>query len=343
MDACDILLRAKTNAIRAMSLPAHPRSTPRLHPLQTHTAVVGLESIMKPSPKRKRTGSQSDITKNFEPDISLGQELEKAQEYREVNSHFKGIRFSPKVAVTPKTLEDWGMRGQVGEGEEGASSPRTDVAKRLGEMELHKPAGEIPVLKFGGEGEKERKKARLEGFEDVSSATRGEDGFGSRRAGGSGLWHHSLSFRERETQNVEVMEVPETPQPPAPASHEGSPPPPTSTSTSNVFILPSTTYKPPKSPDAPNAADLTWQDSEITGHLALDPDDDGYGVNGIGFRPTPAMAYARSQRRRQQISEWKNRESREARSRRAEERRRGIKLGRGGAAGEKGRSVRFVE
>lgn len=79
-----------------------------------------------------------------------------------------------------------------------------------------------------------------------------------------------------------------------------------------------------RSPSPPLS--LTWQDSEITGHLvnpATDPDDDGTGLNGIGFRPTPAMAYARSQKRRQQLNEWKARETREARAKRQERRRRG--------------------
>jgi len=70
--------------------------------------------------------------------------------------------------------------------------------------------------------------------------------------------------------------------------------------------------------------DLTWQDSEITGHLALDPDDDLTGMNGIVFKPTPQVAYARAQARRKQVTEWKNREAREARARRAEGRRRGM-------------------
>ena len=86
-------------------------------------------------------------------------------------------------------------------------------------------------------------------------------------------------------------------------------------------IRPTTTKK-KQSPSPPPS--LTWQDSEITGHLidpSNDPDDDGTGLNGIGFRPTPAIAYARSQRRRQQVMEWKAREAREARQKRLEGRR----------------------
>ncbi|OJJ85799.1 uncharacterized protein ASPGLDRAFT_123920 [Aspergillus glaucus CBS 516.65] len=65
---------------------------------------------------------------------------------------------------------------------------------------------------------------------------------------------------------------------------------------------------------------LTWHDSEITGHLLSDPNDDGYGINGVGFRPTTAIAWARSQRRQRQVADWKSREAREARERRREKR-----------------------
>lgn len=65
---------------------------------------------------------------------------------------------------------------------------------------------------------------------------------------------------------------------------------------------------------------LTWSDSEITGHNPVDPSDDGYGINGIGFKPTAAAAWARSQKRQKQVTEWKNREAKEARERRRERR-----------------------
>ncbi len=66
---------------------------------------------------------------------------------------------------------------------------------------------------------------------------------------------------------------------------------------------------------------MTWHESEITGHNPTDPNDDGYGINGIGFKPTPAIAWARSQKRKQQLEEYRNREAREARQRRSERRR----------------------
>ncbi|KAE8380045.1 hypothetical protein BDV26DRAFT_290759 [Aspergillus bertholletiae] len=65
---------------------------------------------------------------------------------------------------------------------------------------------------------------------------------------------------------------------------------------------------------------LTWHDTEITGHDPSDPNDDGYGINGIGFKPTAAMAWSRSQKRQKQVAEWKSREAREAREKRREKR-----------------------
>ncbi|KAJ6019188.1 hypothetical protein N7522_001255 [Penicillium canescens] len=78
--------------------------------------------------------------------------------------------------------------------------------------------------------------------------------------------------------------------------------------------------------DTPSEDPLVWHDSEITGHNPSDPNDDGYGINGIGFKPTASIAWARSQKRQKQVAEWKNREAREARERRRERRRDGIEL-----------------
>lgn len=65
---------------------------------------------------------------------------------------------------------------------------------------------------------------------------------------------------------------------------------------------------------------FTWHDHEITGHDPTDPTDDGYGINGVGFRPTAAIAWARSQKRQKQVAEWKTREAREAREKRRQRR-----------------------
>ncbi|KAL8302985.1 hypothetical protein RB600_006728 [Gaeumannomyces tritici] len=71
----------------------------------------------------------------------------------------------------------------------------------------------------------------------------------------------------------------------------------------------------------PVRAALTWHEDEITVYDPDDEDDDGTGINGIGFKPTPAIAYARTLRRRQQLAEYRKREEREARARRSLRRR----------------------
>lgn len=94
---------------------------------------------------------------------------------------------------------------------------------------------------------------------------------------------------------------------------------------------------------------LWWTETEITGHDPKDPMDDGYGINGVGFLPTPAIAHARVERRRRQVVEWKNREAREARQKRSEMRRRRYVDGQGlgsasaGMPGGEVRKVRFLE
>lgn len=66
---------------------------------------------------------------------------------------------------------------------------------------------------------------------------------------------------------------------------------------------------------------LWWKPAEITGHDPTDPNDDGYGINGVGFLPTPAVARARIELRRRQVAAWKAREAKEARQRRSDRRR----------------------
>lgn len=92
---------------------------------------------------------------------------------------------------------------------------------------------------------------------------------------------------------------------------------------------------------------MTWQEDEITGHdIDSTADDDGEGINGIGFIPTPAMVTKRSEWRRRQITEWRARESKEARQRRYDKRKSShrdsaISLEEGGSF--KRRMVRFAE
>lgn len=88
--------------------------------------------------------------------------------------------------------------------------------------------------------------------------------------------------------------------------------------------------KPIASPTSPAHRDspsqvtsaLWWEEAEITGHDPQDPTDDGYGINGIGFIPTPAVERARIDLRRRQIAAWKIREAKEARQARSDRRNR---------------------
>ncbi|KAK5995583.1 hypothetical protein PT974_03996 [Cladobotryum mycophilum] len=71
----------------------------------------------------------------------------------------------------------------------------------------------------------------------------------------------------------------------------------------------------------PVRAALTWHEDEITIYDPNDEDDDGTGINGIGFKPSPALAHARVLKRRQQMAEYRKREESEARAKRSQRRR----------------------
>ena len=146
-----------------------------------------------------------------------------------------------------------------------------------------------------------------------------------------------------------------TPSPPSSPSHRKSPQPRNQRPLNKRSGTPPFAPGPkatPSSPDEqptitdPLRASLTWHDDEITIYDPDDSDDDGTGINGIGFKPTPAIAYERTVRRRQQLAEYRKREEREARAKRSQRRRGGASPG-PKAAGlglkGKGRRVRFLE
>jgi len=92
----------------------------------------------------------------------------------------------------------------------------------------------------------------------------------------------------------------------------------------------------------PIRAALTWREDEITIYDPEDADDDGTGINGVGFRPTPALAQARIQKRRQQMADYRKREENEARARRMQRRREQVK-GEEEAPKDIARRVQFME
>ncbi|CEJ90291.1 hypothetical protein VHEMI06084 [[Torrubiella] hemipterigena] len=73
----------------------------------------------------------------------------------------------------------------------------------------------------------------------------------------------------------------------------------------------------------PVRASLTWHEDEITIYDPDDEDDDGTGINGVGFKPTPALAHVRAMKRQQQMAEYRKREESEARAKRNQRRRDG--------------------
>ena len=83
----------------------------------------------------------------------------------------------------------------------------------------------------------------------------------------------------------------------------------------------------------PIRAALTWHEDEITVYDPEDKDDDRRGMDGIGFRPTPAIAYQREQMRRRQLADYKRREENDARARRNQRRREQLGSGVGGGGG----------
>lgn len=157
-------------------------------------------------------------------------------------------------------------------------------------------------------------------------------------------WHGPLSIDIQMEYKADLpLEIPETPR----LRPVSSPTPPPS----------ATKPKASKSPPPPSLARaLWWSDAEITGHNPKDPTDDGYGINGVGFLPTPAIAKARAERRKKQLAEWKNREAKEARQKRSDRRkRRDLEAIEAAALGnqivqadnstgvDEGRKVRFLE
>lgn len=226
----------------------------------------------------------------------------------------------------------------------GSDSPRNAVADQLRSMSLTSIAA-IPMNLLSPVDDTVHKKPKLEA---------------GRSDCGVSLAEHLREPRKRTTQSAGARqaqpaaashccerEVPETPQAytqprilsdiaalarPTPfvSSPFSASPPKTSSSSqpqSDEHVMSQSQPRQRiKSPSPPRST-LTWQDSEITGHLAdpsQDPDDDGTGLNGIGFRPTASIAYVRAQKRKQQILDWKAREAREARAKRSERRRRGV-------------------
>jgi hypothetical protein len=170
--------------------------------------------------------------------------------------------------------------------EDHLESPKTKFARQFDDLEIH---GHLERLDH-----------------DITSASAQKIETTSQPAEAPVRRNASVSPRRKKT-----------PQTPSKVNTEAM-----SEATTNSAVLPENTPRSKSPPLAGELSDEFWHDSEITGHNPDDPEDDGYGINGIGFRPTTALAWSRSQQRKQQLTEYKNREARDARQHRSERRKR---------------------
>ncbi|OJJ51410.1 hypothetical protein ASPZODRAFT_12236 [Penicilliopsis zonata CBS 506.65] len=228
------------------------------------------------SPKRKRSGSESD--------------------------YFNSPSASPQSTVSINSFHEARLREEE---DGGRYSPRAAVAGHLGRLAIR---GEN--LANTAVNRAETLSKDTEGALSLLPGT-------TRRAQPEELLPEE-ALAPRPLSDAESMDALTQP----PENMENSP------SKKKALLQPSPRKKQDKSRRASsppitsnsNENPMVWHDSEITGHNPSDPSDDGYGINGIGFKPTAAVAWARSQKRQKQVAEWKNREARDARGRRRERR-----------------------
>ncbi|EKG16610.1 hypothetical protein MPH_06191 [Macrophomina phaseolina MS6] len=278
---------------------------------------------MTVSPKRKR--GPSDPMQPFAPRLNT--------------SAFPSSGVGP-IDVRSANTEPHSAPGALlaATAESGSESPRSRVASQFELLQINKSGYGLPVIDFGSgdTGAVATKKAKHneEVFAHHPHALRNEDS-------------RTPHMGELSPVPQPVQEIAETPQHISFASDavQLTPPPPSSSPSVKLFL--STRRPNPKlhrrspSPSVhslattssstaaapvhlPDQAALTWQNSEITGHeIDRERDDDGYGINGIGFRPTHQVAQQRALKRRQQILEWRARQAREDRQKRSDRRRLG--------------------
>lgn len=236
------------------------------------------------SPKRKREPSESDC---YSPSGS------------------------PTSIISIASLQETRFREEA---ELGRNSPRAAVAGRFGELAIRgerPPDSRVPHLNpqsmFSEQSTQERCSSGLDYETEKVEESLPVDSDHLHRDGSN------QSSPEIPVQGSLVATSSQTPL--SPSKRKSTPPP----RRQKTPVSPSKNRKQRLSPPLANTSledPYTWHDHEITGHNPTDPNDDGYGINGVGFRPTAAIAWARSQRRQQQVAEWKNREAREAREKR---------------------------
>ncbi|OQE28434.1 hypothetical protein PENSTE_c003G09668 [Penicillium steckii] len=250
------------------------------------------------SPKRKREPSESDC---YSPSTSPTSTVSVAsfQESR-LREDIEHGRYSPRAAVAGR-FGQLAIRGDRFLGQTPPSSSQEEKGKREN----------LPIDEQGVEYDNYKPTSMPEALPPISDESKpGQD-----------------PQQPPGTVAVGAKDVPTTPKKspsrrrvtPSPKKPQESASP---SKSRKQRLSPPINSVPKTTPEDP----FTWHDNEITGHNPSDPTDDGYGINGVGFKPTAAMAWARSQKRQKQVADWKNREAREARERRRERRNDGMNL-----------------
>ncbi|KAI2792922.1 hypothetical protein POX_b02966 [Penicillium oxalicum] len=247
------------------------------------------ESIQYFSPKRKREPSESDYC-SPSPSTASDHSIEGFSEGRGVEETDLGSH-SPRTAVAGR-FQNLAIRSQIYTTPGDPSQLSLSTRPRWSEL-----------ASFGSES-RERNPVGVTQSAPVS------------RSEGTGTESFQSSISTKFDARFSLDNVTGTPVAMPPKRRPMSP---SISHSSSTYQAPNPRMSPPTSTGSRDNP-LTWHDHEITGHNPTDPNDDGYGINGVGFKPTAAIAWARSQKRQRQVAEWRSREAREARQKRRERR-----------------------
>ena len=315
-------------------------------------AAAAAAGTRSESPKRKYNTEATTIRDRVPSSL----EIFVPENNVRINHASEAGRFSPSVSEADR-----------------CDSPRSNVAARFEALEIYHDADDVPrkrvktnidpmrgenVARFEATPEQSSRLPFNVGHKGPGAAAEIAETPGCRLDVTRPSPTSSPLARQTETKETLIPTTHVSPVVKISPKRMRSPPPPLPTSNSSMPPLDqSTSIKPfpakhhQATSFTPDVDALTWQDSEITGHeIHRSLGDDGEGINGVGFRPTPAIAQARSQKRKHQLSEWRAREAREARQRRFEKRQGGggkscsvdLTVGNGGDEGQR-RVVRFEE
>ncbi|KAK3180137.1 hypothetical protein K4F52_008439 [Lecanicillium sp. MT-2017a] len=199
--------------------------------------------------------------------------------------------------------------------EDGSSSPRSSVAHRFRGLGLESSGGGVHAdARASPDGISKRLK-------------QDDDIFGSKETAETSTQPKVSQAVVFQTPTAESQPVPEDPASPSKGKGKkraGTPP----LRVKRSPVVQEHDYESEDDVDEyeaeivdPVRAALTWHEDEITIYDPDDEDDDGTGINGVGFKPTPAIAHARTIKRRQQMAEYRKREESDARSKRSQRRR----------------------